>query len=123
MIIQCRTMAELGYDYMRLDTARAALDERIGRASTSDPATPTLEPLHTLWTELEDVLSQQEAILTVLVDTAAATLAELRIKADVLDRLMRPGCDNPVETEAGRKLAASIVRDIQTLFGRLPVPD
>jgi GTP1/Obg family GTP-binding protein len=123
MIIQCRTVAELGRDYTTLNAARAALDERIHRASTSDPATPSLEPLHPLWTELEDVLSQQEAILAVLADTAAATLTELRIKTDVLDRLMRPGRDNPVETEAGRKLAASIVRDIQTQFGTSPMPD
>jgi hypothetical protein len=116
MIIQCRTVAELGRDYTTLDAARAALDERIHRASTSDPATPALEPLHMLWTELENVRSQQEAILTVLANTAA-TLAELRIKADVLGCLMRPGRDNPVESEKGRKLAASILRDIQTLFG------
>src|SRR5690242_16391469 len=100
MIIQCRTVAELGHNYTTLDAAREALDERICRASTFDPAMPTLEPLHTLWIELEDVLSQQEAILTVLVDTAATTLVELRIKADVLDRLMQPGHNNPVETQA-----------------------
>jgi GTP1/Obg family GTP-binding protein len=123
MTIQCRTVAELERDYTTLNAARAALDERIHRASPSDPATPSLELLHPLWTELEDVLSQQEAILAVLADTAAATLTELRIKTDVLDRLMRPGHDNPVETEAGRKLAASIVRDIQTQFGTSPMPD
>src|SRR5689334_25440406 len=61
MIIQCRTVAELGHNYTTLDAAREALDERICRASTFDPAMPTLEPLHTLWIELEDVLSQQEA--------------------------------------------------------------
>jgi len=123
MVIQRQAVAELGHSFTMLDAARAALDERIRNASASDPTTPMLELLQKLWAELEDVLSQQEAIPTVLADTAATTVGELRIKADVLDRLMQPGRDNPVETEAARKLAASIVRDIQKLFGMLRVLD
>ena len=57
---------------------------------------------------LANTFSSAGAAVTVVAPDRRATLTELRIKTDVLDRLMRPGHDNPVETEAGRKLAASI---------------
>ena len=118
-------VAELCTEYAMLAIERADLDRRIEESGpttlmdTVSSATPlsaadAIARAEILWMRLEDVLTQQTAVVRALIAQAVSDAGGLRDKARILARVLQD--TGPTEADLAQPLSLSLVRDIITLF-------
>lgn len=98
-------LKHLCHEYAALDVRRTALDVRM-QVDTADA----------LWSDMEQLLQQQSDLVEKIIETEASAPAELPLKALVLRTLLQSERDNPTEADLARRLALSLVLDIQALI-------
>ena|ERR1700761_4270428 len=118
-------IAELCAEYAMLATERADLDRCIQELEPKDfidtvsgaiplSAANSFAGTEMLWVRLEDVLTQQTAVVGALINQEVSDTGELRDKARILAKVLQD--TGPTEADLAQPLSLSLVRDIITLF-------
>lgn len=119
------SIAELCAEYAMLASERADLDRRIEElgpttlidrvaSATMLSAADTAARTDMLWMQLEDVLTQQTAVVGALINQVVDDTGGLRDKAQILAKELQD--TRSTEAELAQSLCLSLVRDIMTLF-------
>jgi hypothetical protein len=124
-MVESVSIAELCAEHAVLATELVDLDRRVQASSSASledtqyhaiarSAVASIAEADILWTQIDDILSRQDAIIVALIDRAVSDTGELRDKGQILATLLRT--NGPAGNDLGQALSLSLVRDIITLF-------